>query len=280
MAPERNATPNIVTIGGSGFGVMALIVGVERGFITRAQGIERWYKIVNFLKTADRFHGVWPHWLNGTTGKTVAFSPDDDGGDLVETSFMIHGLIALKQYLNRNDPNENLLVSKIDTLCNQVEWDWYRRDNQNVLYWHWSPRVGWKMNFPLRGWNETLIPYVLAASSPTHTIPKEVYTQGHCTGGRFLNGQSYYGFQLALGEPLGGPLFFSHYSFLGLKPTQLIDPYANYWTQNANHSKIKSILKPRIIYPVRNSFLFLPKEEREMGLVFRSKELPGTILKM
>ncbi len=238
LAPERNATPNIVTIGGSGFGVMALIVGVERGFITRSQGVDQWFKIVDFLKRADRFHGVWPHWLNGTTGKTVAFSPDDDGGDLVETAFMIQGLITLKQYLNRSNSNENRLVGKIDSLCNEVEWDWYRRDNQNVLYWHWSPRVGWRMNFPLRGWNETLIPYVLAATSTTHTIPKEVYTNGHCTGNRFLNGQSYFGFPLPLGEPLGGPLFFAHYSQLGLNPTQLRDPFANYWTQNVNHTKI------------------------------------------
>jgi hypothetical protein len=238
LAPERNATPNVVTSGGSGFGLMALIVGVERGFITRQQGVERWLKIVNFLKTADRFHGVWPHWLNGTTGKTIPFSANDDGGDLVETAFLVQGLITVKQYLQVTDPTENLVRSKIDSLVNGIEWDWYRRGGQNVLYWHWSPRVNWAMNFPLRGWNETMITYVLAASSTTHTIPKEVYTQGFKTGLPYLNGQSYYGIPLPLGEALGGPLFFSHYSFLGLKPTQLQDGTVNFSTQTINHSKI------------------------------------------
>ena len=238
LAPERNTSPNTMALGGSGFGIMALIVGVERGFITRVQGLERWNKMVNFLKRADRFHGAWSHWIDGNTAKVIPFSTNDDGGDLVETAFMVHGLITLRQYLNKSNPVENQLVSKIDSLCNAVEWDWFRRGNQNVLYWHWSPRVAWAMNFPLRGYNETLITYVLAASSSTYTIPKEVYTSGFATGGRFLNGQSYYGFPLPLGEPLGGPLFFTHYSFLGLKPTQLRDIYANYRTQNVNHSKI------------------------------------------
>ena len=238
MAPERRTSPNTIALGGSGFGVMALIAGVERGFITRQQGLERWTKIVNFLKRADRFHGAWSHWINGNTAKAIPFSANDDGGDLVETAFMVQGLITLRQYLNKTDPAENILFGKIDSLCNEVEWDWYRRNNQNVLYWHWSPRVAWAMNFPLRGWNETLIPYILAASSTTHTIPKEVYTSGFTTGNTYRNGQLYYGIPLPLGEPLGGPLFFSHYSFLGLKPTQLNDINANYWTQNVNHSKI------------------------------------------
>lgn len=238
LIPERNTSPNVVTLGGTGFGLMAHIVGVERGFITRNEALNRWDKMTSFLKKADRFHGVWPHWMNGGTGKTIPFSPNDDGGDLVETSFLIQGLITVRQYLNPAQPQEQNLKSRIDSLVNEVEWDWYRRGNQDVLYWHWSPRVNWTMNMPIRGWNETLITYVLAASSTTHTIPKSVYTNGFVAGNEYVNGQSYYGFQLPLGPPLGGPLFFSHYSFLGLKPLSLIDPGANYWTQNVNHSKI------------------------------------------
>lgn len=238
LARERNSSGDLVTSGGSGFGIMAQIVGVERGFITRVQAVERWTKILTFLKKADRFHGVWPHWLNGSTGKIIPFSTNDNGGDLVESAFMIQGLITLKQYLHNNDPVEYQLIGKIDSLCNEVEYDWYRQNNQNVLYWHWSPNLGWIMNHRLQGWNETLITYILAAASTTHSIPKSVYTNGFATGGGFLNGNSYYGIQLPLGPAVGGPLFFAHYSFLGLKPTQLSDPYANYWTQNVNHSKI------------------------------------------
>ena len=238
MARERYGSGDVVTTGGSGFGVMALIVGIERGFITRDQGITHLSKIVNFLETADRFHGAWSHWINGSTGKVIPFGTKDNGGDLVETAFMIQGLLAARQYLDLSQPAENELAVKITNLYNTVEWDWYTRGGQNVLYWHWSPNYGWDMNFQLRGYNETLITYILAAASPTHTIPAAAYHQGYARNGAILNGKTFYGYMLPVGYDYGGPLFFAHYSFLGLDPRNLSDDYANYWTQNQNHSLI------------------------------------------
>ena len=238
MARERYGSGDIVTTGGSGFGVMAIIVGIERGFITRDQGIAHLFKIVNFLETADRFHGAWSHWINGSTGKVIPFGTKDNGGDLVETAFMIQGLLAARQYLDLSQPSENELAVKITNLYNTVEWDWYTRGGQNVLYWHWSPNYGWDMNFQLRGYNETLITYILAAASPTHTIPAVAYHEGYARNGGIANGKTFYGYVLPVGYDYGGPLFFAHYSFLGLDPRNLSDAYANYWTQNQNHSLI------------------------------------------
>jgi len=238
MARERNTSGDVVTTGGSGFGVMALIVGIERGFITRSQGIVRLDKILTFLETCDRFHGAWPHWLNGVTGKTVPFTQYDDGGDLVETSYMVQGLITMRQYLNSGDATENALISRINSLCNAVEYDWFRNGGQNSLFWHWSSTYGWQMNFRIEGYNETLITYVIASTSTTHPITKEVYQQGYARSGAIVNGNSYYGIKLPLGEPYGGPLFFSQYTYLGLDPRNLSDIYANYWEQNVNHSLI------------------------------------------
>ncbi|WP_262493093.1 Ig-like domain-containing protein [Marinilabilia salmonicolor] len=178
MARERDTSGEIVTTGGSGFGVMALIIGMERGFITREQGVIRLHKIVDFLASADRFHGVWPHWLNGTTGEVQPFSTYDDGGDLVETSFMAAGLLAARQYLNATDPDENSLITRINQLVETIEWDWYTRDGQNVLYWHWSPSHGWEMDMKIQGYNEALITYVMAASSDTHPVSADVYHEG------------------------------------------------------------------------------------------------------
>lgn len=238
MARERNTSGDIVTIGGSGFGVMGIIVGIERGFITRAEGVERLEKIVDFLMKADRFHGVWPHWLNGSTGKVVPFSPDDNGGDLVETAFMIQGLLTVRQYLNEYDVREKAIMDAIVFLWDSIEWDWYTRDGQNVLYWHWSPDYGWQKNHKIQGWNEALIIYVLAASSKNHGIAPEVYHEGWARGGTIVNGQEFFGITLPLGEDRGGPLFFSHYSFLGLDPRKLQDRYAGYWEQNVAHTRI------------------------------------------
>jgi hypothetical protein len=240
--PENDK--HIVTSGGTGFGVMAILVGIERGFITRQQGYERLNKLVDWLATADRFHGVWPHWLNGETGKVKPFSPNDNGGDLVETSYLAQGLLCVRQYFKDGSDSEKALAAKIDKLWKEIEFDWHRQDGKNVLYWHWSPDKAWKMNFPVEGYNECLIMYVLAAASPTHTIPAEVYHQGWARNGAMKNDSAHqqYGLHLDLkhnyAEQYGGPLFWSHYSFLGLDPRNLQDRYADYWTHNTNHTLI------------------------------------------
>jgi hypothetical protein len=250
MALERNTSGDIVTTGGSGFGIMAMIVGVNRGFISRANGIARFLKIVSFLETCDRFHGAWPHWINGSTGKVVPFGTNDDGADIVETSYMVHGLLALRQYLNSADTVGNNLINRITKLYDEVEWDWFRKSPaQNVLYWNWSPNSGFAVNVPVRGYNETLITYVLAAGSSTHSIPVEVYQQGWAQNKSIVNGNTYYGHVLPLGEPYGGPLFFTQYSFLGFNP-HVTDPYlnVNFWDQNVNQSLINhdySVFNPR-----------------------------------
>ena len=237
MARERNTSGDIVTTGGSGFGVIALAVGMSRNFITRDQGLARLGKILTFLETCDRFHGAWPHWLNGNTGKVVPFTDQDDGGDLVETSYMAEGLFTMRQFLDSTNTAERTLVNRITNLVNGVEYDWYTR-GQNVLYWHWSPDFGWAMNMPVRGYNETLITYIMAGASTTHPVSAAVYHQGYAQNGAIKNGNSYYGYVLPLGEAYGGPLFFTHYSFLGLDPRNLSDEYANYWQQNVNQSLI------------------------------------------
>jgi len=239
LARERNTSGETVTSGGSGFGVMAIPVAINRSFISRAEGLARMKKIVDFLKnTAQKFHGAFPHWLNGTTGIAVAFSTKDNAADLVETSFLIAGLLTARQYFNDAGAEETALRNDINSIWNNVEWDWFRKNNENVLYWHWSPAYTWEMNLPIRGWNECLVTYILGASSATHSIPKAVYTSGFAGNNNFINGNSYYGYQLPLGEEKGGPLFFSHYSFLGINPTGLTDAYANYATQTKNHSLI------------------------------------------
>ncbi len=241
LARERNTSGETVTMGGSGFGLMAIIVGIERGFITRDEGILRFEKIIDFLANkADRFHGVWPHWMNGSTGKVIPFSTNDDGADLVETSFLVQGLITVRQYLDDADTREAALINTINEMCAGVEWDWHTKNGaENVLYWHWSPRVEWQMNLPVRGWNECLITYILAAASDTFNISKAVYDEGWARGGNIVNsGNMYYGIQLPLRNDRGGPLFFAHYSFLGLDPRNLEDQYADYWEQNRNHTLI------------------------------------------
>lgn len=242
MARERSNRSvdygdEVVTTGGTGFGVMSIIVASERKFITREQAAARTKKIVDFLWKADMFHGAFPHWMNGETGKVIRFSPKDDGADLVETSFLFQGLLTARQYYTADNAVENDIRNKILWLWEGIEWNWFTQQ-QNTLYWHWSPNNGWSMNHQLKGWNECFITYVLAASSPKYPINKRVYEEGWANSNTFFNGKKFFGITLPLGFDFGGPLFFSHYSFLGLDPRGLKDRYADYFEQNKNHTLI------------------------------------------
>lgn len=231
----------IVSSGGSGFGVMAILTAIHRNFISRDSARIRLEKIVHFLETADRFHGAWPHWWNGETGEVKPFGKKDNGGDLVETSYLVEGLLCARQFFKDGNQQERELANRIDRLWKEVEYDWYR-NGENVLYWHWSPDYNWQKNFPVHGYNECLILYVLGASSPTHGVPAEVYHEGWAENGKIIGSESYHGYELKLrhqeNPPHGGPLFWAHYSYLGLDPRGLKDRYADYWEENKNQTLI------------------------------------------
>jgi hypothetical protein len=217
---------------------MATIVAVERGWIPRDAAAKHLLKMVKFLSIAEAYHGVFPHWMDGSTGKTIPFSRKDDGADLVETSYLFEGLLCVRQYFDGRSDIETELRNRINWLWSDIEWNWFTKGGEEVLYWHWSPNNGWAMNFPVRGFNECLIMYILATSGEQYPVSSAAYHRGWAQSSFFKNGKEYYGIKLPLGFDYGGPLFFSHYSFLGLDPNGLSDRYANYWEQNKNHTLI------------------------------------------
>jgi len=232
---------NIVTSGGTGFGLMSILVGIDRNFVSRAEGAQRLDKILTFLASADRFHGAWSHWIDGNTGKVIPFGNKDDGGDLVETAFLCQGLICVKEYFKNGTDLEKQLAQKADQLWKGVEWDWYTQ-GEDALYWHWSPNYDFSINFKLSGYNEVLITYIMAAASVDHSISKKAYSSGWATDGSIKSDQITYGIPLLVkhngAETYGGPLFWAHYSYLGLNPNGLQDEFVNYWEVNKNHSKV------------------------------------------
>jgi hypothetical protein len=240
MARERSndINGNIVTTGGSGFGIMALIAGVERNYLSRNNAYTTINKIVSFLEKTERFHGAWAHWYNGNTGKAFSFSQFDDGGDLVETAFMMEGLLTAREYFRNGNENEKDLVKRITGLWETVEWNWYTQ-GKDALYWHWSKNYGFKLNHRITGFDETMITYVLAASSPTFSIERSVYENCYMHSSYYLNGKKYFGIKLDLGMEYGGPLFFTHYSFLGLNPNGLSDKHTTYFNLNRAHALIQ-----------------------------------------
>lgn len=228
----------VVTTGGTGFGIMATIVAVHRSWISRDSAARHILKIVKFLEKADSYHGAFPQWLDGATGRIIPYSRKNDGADLVHTSYLFQGLLTARQYFNNNTPAESDLRNRINWLWNDIEWSWFTRDGEDVLYWHWSPDNGWAMNTPIIGYNECLLTYILAAGHDKYPVKADVYHNGWTRGANFKNGKYFYNIMLPLGVDYGGPLYIAHYSFLGLDPRGLKDNYANYWEQNVNHTLI------------------------------------------
>ena len=227
-----------VSIGGSGFGVMALIVACERGWVSREDAVARLTLMLDCLEKATCYHGMYPHFMRGDTGATVPFSRKDDGADLVETSFLFQGLLCVRAYFDGSAPEEVRLRERISWLWREAEWDWYTQGSRKVLTWHWSPTNGFALNHEIRGWNECLITYVVAASAPRYAVTAEVYHNGWAMSRDFRNRCRFEGVELPLGPDWGGPLFLAHYSFCGIDPRGLRDTYADYWQQNLSHTRI------------------------------------------
>lgn len=241
MALERsNGNGRTAASGATGMGLLAMIVAHERAYKPKEEVKDRILKILDFLEKCDRHHGAWSHWYNADTYRTQAFSTKDDGGDIVETSFVAQGLIGLKNYFTAADEKSIQIREKSDKLWREIEWNWYRKNNENVLYWHWSPKYNFEMNMKVRGWNECLVTYVMAASSADYGITKEVYEQGWAKNGNMVNQRSFYDYEISLSPNWGGPLFWIHYSHLGINPKNLSDQYANYWKEHVNTAKIHS----------------------------------------
>jgi exo beta-1,2-glucooligosaccharide sophorohydrolase (non-reducing end) len=248
----------IVATGATGLAISALIAAVERKFITRDQGLERLETILSFLERVKRYHGAWSHYYNDETGATMSlFGMYDNGGDIIETSYMIQGLLTARGYFNGKAAREQALSKRITALWRAVEWDWYRdTPDSPYLYWHWSEQWGFQIHHPLIGFNETLSTYLLAIASPTHPVPASMYYSGWASqepraqsyregwsgspdGKLYANGQTYYGIKLDVGVSTGGPLFFTHYPFMAFDPRALRDRYtASYFENNRSIAQI------------------------------------------
>lgn len=242
LARERKNSGNTCTSGGTGMGLITMMVGAERNFEPRDSIATQVLKILTFLQDiTPRYYGVWAHWINGETGETIPFSQFDDGGDLIETAFLIQGILTIRQYFDLDNSVENEIRQRATEMWESVEWDWYLQlpgTDGTKLYWHWSPNYGWQMNMPITGFNEGMIAYLLAIASPTHSVPASLYYDGWASSLNYANGNDYYGYHQWVGWPHGGPLFFTHYSYLGFDPRDKSDIYCNYFDNNRNISLI------------------------------------------
>lgn len=226
-----------LAVGGTGFGVAAIVVGVERGWIERDDAVERVLRIGRFLRDDSprtQLHGAFPHWLHEDTGHIVNFSDLDDGADLVETALLMQGLLIARAYFDGGGAEEQLRGC-ITELWEDVEWNWFADREGQGLYWHWSPRHEFSIGMKIQGFNESLIAYILALASPTHAISTDTYR--HWTSGSGYETRKVFGYTVPASLPNAGPAFLTHYSFIGLNPWLMADDYVpgGYYARNVAH---------------------------------------------
>jgi hypothetical protein len=223
---------HVGALGGTGMGLMAITVGADRSFVTRAEAAERVLTILTFFEEkVVRHHGAWPHWFHAESGATIAFSQKDNGGDLVETALFLQGVLVVRQYFDGANATEIEIGEKALALWEGVEWDHYVKND--ALIWHWSPDYGFEINMLLRGFYEAQITYILAVASPQHAVPATLYSTGWISPW-YDNGNTFYDITLDVGPDYGGPMFWTHYSYMGFDPRRWDDGHANYFDHGRN----------------------------------------------
>lgn len=222
-------------LGATGMGLLNIIVAVDRGILAREDACTLLLTQLRFLETADHYDGVSPHWLDGTTGKTVVFG-GIPGGDVVETAFLMQGLIAVREYFTGKNVTEAEIRERADGLWRRVRWDRLVAPGHR-LYWHW-PIEGRAHPMRITGSNEGHLAYLLAAASPTHPVPAAVYHEGW-VGSHVVIDRTFHGVPLEVGRPHGFPLFWTHYSYLGFDPRGITDHHVgDYFTHHRNVARI------------------------------------------
>lgn len=238
MAGEGADRKSTLASGGTGFGVMAIVSGVERGWINRADAAERMQTLVRFLGKADRFKGAWSHWIepDGTAvpwgGKT--------GGDLLETSLLMQGLLVVREYFDGNSAVEMEVRDSINSFYNAIEFNNFTNEKK-TLYWSWYPSQNGEeesYELPISGYNEAQIAYILALGAPNNTISTDVYQSGWYQNGALAKQKSTYGYATTVSDPKSKPMFLSHYSMLSMNPKMMEDQYMNYWDYSVKHALI------------------------------------------
>lgn len=221
QVPDRYPTDDFSSIAATGFGLSAYLVGVERGWITREQAIERVLKTLEFLKNLPQgpeasgvsgYRGWFYHFLNTQDArrfKTVELSS-------IDTGLLMAGILSCMTYFDRNNPNEENIRKTADFLFRRVEFDWFLNE-QNRMSMGWFPERDGFLVADWRGYNEAMILNIMALGSPTHPVsPKtwekwcEPYYRAE------FQGQDHVNF---------GPLFGHQYSHCWIDFRGIQDPY-------------------------------------------------------
>lgn len=201
----------------TGFGLTALCIGADRGWIPRAQALERVLLTLRFLADkAPRVHGWFYHWMDPETGERVW----DSEVSSIDSALLLAGVLTAGEYFS-GDP---LITSLALSIYDDVDFPWMLNGSRYLLSHGWTPESGF-IKYRWDSYSELMILYVLAIGSPTHPIPPESWyawkrPEIDYNGIRYVT---------------GGPLFIHQYSqaWLDLRQLREKSPKAVDWFANS-----------------------------------------------
>jgi hypothetical protein len=166
------------SIAAVGLALTAYPIGVERGFCTRPQAVERTLSTLRFFWKSDQsqgsdatgYKGFYYHFLDMNTGRRVW----ECELSTIDSALLLAGMLAAASYFTRDNGEEREIRELADALYARVDWQWAQNGGRSVSH-GWKPETGF-LPWSWEGYNEALILYILGLGSPTHALPRESYS--------------------------------------------------------------------------------------------------------
>lgn len=209
LVPDRFPSPSFASSAGVGFALTAYVVGVERGYISRAQARLRTLRTLRFLYQLPQgteedgtagYRGFYYHFLHMHNGERFGTNELST----VDTALLMAGILLVQSYFDANTRSEREIRNIADALYTRVDWQWSMNGGKTITH-GWRPESGF-IPFDWRGYNEAMLLYILALGSPTYPIPDgswEEWTKTYPDSWGTFSGQEFLAF---------GPMFGHQYS--------------------------------------------------------------------
>ncbi|MEO8753582.1 MAG: glucoamylase family protein [Casimicrobiaceae bacterium] len=242
-----------------GFALAAYTVGVERGWMTRADALQRSLTVLRFFCHSDQsgtpessgYRGFYFHFLHMDSG-TRAWRCEVS---LIDTALLLAGMLTAAAYFSGATADEAELRSLVDMLYRRVDWGWAQHDGAAVVH-GWKPGSGF-LNYGWEGYSEALLLYALGLGSPTYPLSAESFPAWTAT----YQWENLYG----IDHLFAGPLFIHQFShafidFRGIRDGFMHEKRCDYFENSRRATYVQRE------YAIRNPRSFVGYDESCWGL--------------
>ena len=241
----RDGSPSSIAV--VGFALSAYVVGVERGWIERADAVQRCLNALRFFWHSDQSgnpdasgcRGFYFHFLDIDNGQRMWQSELS----LIDSALLIAGMLTAAAYFTADSAAESELRELADALYRRVDWRWAQRDGVCLTH-GWKPECGF-LNYGWEGYSEALLLYVLGLGSPTHALTEQSFEAWTVT----YQWENLYGQDFLY----AGPLFIHQFShawidFRGIRDRFMREKGSDYFENSRRASYVQreyAIRNPR-----------------------------------